>query len=222
MPDTHTDLTVPVIVEAMKLDWHASPSPTVWRKSLYRQGGEFGPVTSIVRYDAHSCFARHAHPQGEEILVLDGVFSDEHGDYPAGTFLLNPPGSAHAPFSQRGCVLFVHLKQYQGEGRVQAAVNPHATEWQAGEISGVQQKPLYRQNGFPEKMTLERWSAGTQRTLNLTDGIAELLVLDGVVETAQREYGPQTWFRLPAYSGAWQFRSAQGCAIFLRVSILFS
>ena len=217
IPDTNIDLTVPAIVQAMKLEWHASPSPTVWRKSLYRQGGEFGPVTSLVRYDAKSHFARHAHPEGEEILVLEGVFSDEHGDYPAGTFLLNPPGSAHTPFSEQGCVLFVHLKQYRGEHREQAVVDTRALAWQTGGVPDIQHLPLYQQSGFPERISLERWAPGAQRELDIKGGAAELLVVDGEVKVAQHEYGPHTWFRLPAHSGAWIFSSTPGCTVYLRL-----
>src|SRR3546814_7726014 len=104
-------------MDTAAMDWQASPSPTVWRKRLDLVDGEFSRVTSIVRYDPSSSFRAHGHPQGEEILVLDGVFSDEHGDYPAGTFLLNPAGFRHAPFSEDGCILFVKLCQFPGEGR---------------------------------------------------------------------------------------------------------
>lgn len=72
---------------------------------------EFGHTTSIVKYDPGSRFAQHHHPMGEEIFVLQGVFSDESGDYPAGTYLRNPPGSYHSPFSDQGCIIFVKLNQ---------------------------------------------------------------------------------------------------------------
>ncbi|MEL6200569.1 MAG: cupin domain-containing protein, partial [Pseudomonadota bacterium] len=68
------------------MDWSASPSGTVWRKRVHLVGPpESGQVTSVVRYQPDSSFPTHDHPEGEEILVLDGVFSDEHGDWPAGT-----------------------------------------------------------------------------------------------------------------------------------------
>jgi hypothetical protein len=214
--DTNVDLTTPVIIQAMDLPWHPSPSPTVWRKSLYRQGGEQGPVTSLVRYDADSRFAGHVHPEGEEILVLDGVLSDEHGDYPAGTYLLNPAGTGHAPFSKEGCVLFVHLRQYNGQHRKKITVDTNALTWQKTPVSGVSRKLLYSQQGYPDLITLEQWSSGVSRTLEIKEGGAELLVLDGFLENSQEKYGPYTWFRLPANSGEWHFRSGTGCTIYLR------
>src|SRR3546814_12653849 len=81
--------------------------------------------------DVCSSDLAHGHPQGEGILVLDGVFSDEHGDYPAGTFLLNPAGFRHAPFSEDGCILFVKLCQFPGEGREHLAIDTTSAEWRA-------------------------------------------------------------------------------------------
>ena len=54
-----------------------------------RVGGELARATSLVRYAPASSFERHAHSGGEEVLVLDGVFTDENGDYSAGTYLRN-------------------------------------------------------------------------------------------------------------------------------------
>jgi anti-sigma factor ChrR (cupin superfamily) len=111
----NTDMTARAVVRSADMDWQAGPSPKVWRKRLYLDGrAEDGIVTSIVRYDAGSEFRTHQHPDGEEIFVLDGVLSSEHGDYPAGTYLLNPESTRHAPFSREGCVLFVKLQQYGG------------------------------------------------------------------------------------------------------------
>jgi anti-sigma factor ChrR (cupin superfamily) len=95
LADVNADLSRRVVVDTGPMAWEPSPSGTVWRKPLYRSGGEHGPVTSLVRYAPGGTFREHAHPEGEEILVLDGVFCDEHGDYPAGPFLTNPHGSRH-------------------------------------------------------------------------------------------------------------------------------
>ena len=64
----------PVVVRTHEMDWEASPVPGVWRKPLAREAVEHGHTTSVVRYDAGSSFSTHAHPKGEEILVLEGVF----------------------------------------------------------------------------------------------------------------------------------------------------
>ena len=163
LPDRHADLRQRVRVDTTTLDWDASPSGTVWRKPLYRVGGEHGPVTSLVRYAPGGAFRPHAHPEGEEILVLDGVFADEHGDYPDGTYLLNPDGSHHAPRSDRGCLLFVRLRQYPGADRPRIVLDTTTGLWTPGPTPGIAVLPLYAQAGHPERVRLERWGPGAAR-----------------------------------------------------------
>ena len=142
-PALHGDLSRPVVVRTADQSWQPSPSGTVLRKRLHRVGpAESGQVTSIVRYQPDSSFPAHDHPEGEEILVLEGVFSDEHGDWPAGTYLLNPEGFRHAPFSKPGCLLFVKLRQYAGAGRQHVALQTGDVPWQEGAQAGIEQKLL--------------------------------------------------------------------------------
>jgi anti-sigma factor ChrR (cupin superfamily) len=89
----------PVAINTSEMEWEASPMPGVWRKPLAREAAEHGHTTSLVRYDAGSSFSPHLHPRGEEILVLEGVFSDEHGDYPAGTYILHPQSARLETFA---------------------------------------------------------------------------------------------------------------------------
>ena len=107
------DLTIPVIIQASELPWVASPAAGVDRRMLFRIGDEVARATSIVRYAPRSAFPRHTHGGGEEIVVLEGVFQDEHGDYPAGSYFRNPPGTSHVPASAEGCTIFVRLWQFR-------------------------------------------------------------------------------------------------------------
>ena len=128
------DVTKRVAIDTRAMEWAASPSPSVWRKRLHLVGGaESAQVTSVVRYSPASSFPAHDHPEGEEILVLEGTFSDEHGDWPAGTHLLNPEGFRHAPFSRQGCVLFVKLRQYAGADREYRKVDTTSAPWTPSE-----------------------------------------------------------------------------------------
>lgn len=103
----NTDFSQRCVVNTHALPWQASPSPLVERRLIERDGGEQARATSIVRYAPGAAFPAHRHDLGEEILVLEGVFSDEHGDYPAGTWLRSPDGSAHQPYSETGCLIWV-------------------------------------------------------------------------------------------------------------------
>ena len=108
----NSDFAQKAVINTADLDWNPSPISGVERKYLDRIGDELARATSLVRYSPESSFTEHIHGGGEEILVLEGTFSDEYGDYPAGTYIRNPPNSKHGPHSKEGCVLFVKLLQY--------------------------------------------------------------------------------------------------------------
>lgn len=216
VPDINADLSVRVAVDTASRRWEGSPSASVWRKPLYRRGGEFGPVTSVVRYDPGGDFRPHPHPGGEEILVLDGVFSDEHGDYPAGTYLLNPEDSVHAPRSAPGCTLLVRLRQYAGAERRQVALDTTRLPWVPGRAPGVEVRLLYRQAGFPETMGMERWAPGSTPGLEAHDDGWELFVLEGGFTDEHGTHGPGYWARAPAGSSL-RAECPSGCTVYLRL-----
>src|SRR4029078_1842625 len=118
------DLTIPVIIQASDLPWVASPAAGVDRRMLFRIGEEVARATSIVRYAPGSAFPRHTHGGGEEIVVLEGTFQDEHGNYPAGSYFRHPPGTSHIPASEVGCTIFVRLWQFRADDQAQIVRRP--------------------------------------------------------------------------------------------------
>jgi hypothetical protein len=170
-----------------------------------------------VRYEPRSRFPAHDHPQGEEILVLEGVFSDEHGDWPAGTFLLNPEGFRHAPFSEPGCILFVKLRQFPGRERSHVVVDTHKLAWEPSSIPGVACKALYRQAGFSDLMRLERWQPQADLGVISYEQGAELFVLEGGFVDEAGAYSAGCWLRLPADSQHHP-RSGGGCTLYIKRS----
>jgi len=217
LADVNADLSLRVVADTRKMAWEPSPSGTVWRKPLYRRGGEHGPVTSLVRYDAGGSFREHAHPEGEEILVLAGVFSDEHGDYPAGSFLMNPHGSRHSPGSASGCTLFVRLRQYPGNDRPRLVEDTRdPSGWRPGLVAGLSVRPLYSQGGYPENVALVRWEPGTRFQSHAHWGGEEILVLEGEFADEHGRYPEGTWLRSPHMSRHTPF-SEKGCLIYVRV-----
>ena len=204
----NADLSKRAVVRSAELDWQPSPSPTVWRKRLHLDGpAEAGRVTSVVRYDPGSAFPAHSHPDGEEIFVLDGVFSDEHGDYPAGTYLLN---------SRDGCTLFVKLRQYAGAGRMQVQMNTNALDWQHRAEGTIWQKPLYRQGGHREWTMLLKLEPGAESPFHTHPNGEEVFVIDGQFEDDDGVYPAGTWTRSPPGS-AHRVWSDKGAILFVRL-----
>ncbi|HEX7881220.1 MAG TPA: cupin domain-containing protein [Afipia sp.] len=183
------DLTIPVIIQASELPWVASPAAGVERRMLFRIGEEVARATSIVRYAPRSAFPRHTHGGGEEIVVLEGVFQDEHGDYPAGSYFRNPPGTSHVPASAGGCTIFVRLWQFR-EGDDQQIVRRPA---QAGLAPGA----IELFDDGSENVRIEYLAAGAAVTIENRRGL-EALVLDGDLTIGDRSLTAQGWIRLPA------------------------
>ena len=136
------DLEQRIVINTHQQEWIASPKAGVWRKPLAREDAEQGHATSIVRFEAGATFSEHDHPLGEEIFVLEGVFSDHTGDYGAGSYIRNPQGFIHAPFSKEGCVLFVKLHQFQSDDSQQINIDTNATPWLQGQ-GGLKVMPLH-------------------------------------------------------------------------------
>lgn len=175
--------------------WRASPSAGVERKMLDRIGDEVARATTIVRFAEGSAFAPHTHGGGEEFIVLDGVFQDEHADYPVGSYVRNPPTSRHTPRSEPGCTIFVKLWQMHADDRRHVVVDMNAVELASeDERPGVDSATLFA-DGF-ETVTKERWAPGARVALN-TAGGAELLVLNGTVVDGETELTARDWLRVP-------------------------
>ncbi|MBN1240430.1 MAG: cupin domain-containing protein [Gammaproteobacteria bacterium] len=216
MDPINGDLTIRAAARTSRLEWSPSPSRTVWRKRVHRVGpAEAGQVTSVVRYEPGATFPAHDHPDGEEILVLEGVFSDEHGDWMPGTYLLNPEGFRHAPFSRDGCLLFVKLRQYPGRNREHVVLQTYDMDWVPAEHAGVDVKPLYRQPGFTDEVRLERWRPGATPGRVAYPGGAEIFVLRGDLSDETGRFETGDWLRLPA--GARHEPSTEGgCTFYIK------
>ena len=189
----------------------------VLRRMLDRSGGETARATSIVRYAPGSHFTHHRHAGGEEILVLDGIFADEQGEYPAGTYLRNPPGSGHAPFSTTGCTIMVKLQQMHPADQLRQVIDTHRAAWVPGLVNGLDVMPLHAFGS--EHVALVRWAPGTQFQPHSHRGGEEILVLEGVFQDEHGSYPAGTWLRNPPDSvhRPW---SETGCTIWVKTGHL--
>jgi ChrR Cupin-like domain len=214
----NADFSARVVVHAARRDWVPSPVAGVGRRMLDRIGAEVARATSIVRYAPASHFSPHTHGGGEEFLVLDGVFQDEHGDYPAGWYIRNPPTSAHTPGSTPGCTLFVKLWQFAPEDRTHVRIDTGNMSFApAPDRVGVEVMPLFR--AADEDVRLERWAPGASVLLALPGG-AEVLVLEGGFEERGEHFEPQSWLRLPAGDSLQAKADPGGCRVWIKTGHL--
>ncbi len=186
-----------VVIDTNEMDWIASPAGGVLRKPLERAGQESGHATSVVRYEKGASFQRHFHPKGEEIFVLDGTFSDETGDYGKGSYIRNPPGSSHVPFSQEGCTILVKLDQFADDDNAQFVIDTTTEQWLPG-IADLQVMPLHCHND--EHVALVKWPADHIFASHRHIGGEEIFVLSGCFQDEFGSYPSNTWLRNPHLS----------------------
>jgi anti-sigma factor ChrR (cupin superfamily) len=215
----HADLTQRVVIHQHELSWTPSPVPGVERRMLDRVGDEVARATSIVRYLPGSQFTQHQHELGEEILVLEGQFSDESGDYDAGTYIKNPPGSSHAPFTKTGCLLLVKLRHMHPDDSQAQIINTRTATWYPGLVPGLSVLPL---SEFQTTHTaLVRWAPNTYFNAHRHYGGEEIFVVEGVFEDEHGRYPAGSWIRSPHLS-AHQPYSVEGCTIFVKTGHLLT
>jgi quercetin dioxygenase-like cupin family protein len=214
----NADFTKRASMHANDIAWLPSPTPGVNRRMLERIGGEVARATTIVRYDAGSKFPSHVHDGGEELFVLDGVFQDEHGDFPAGSYIRNPPQSAHAPASHEGCTIFVKLWQFDLADRTQVRIDTRNLPFnEVADRPGVSVAPLFENSR--EDVRLERWPGNASVMLAAPGGV-ELLVLDGDFTESGETFKAQSWLRLPKGSGLEAKAGPSGAQVWMKLGHL--
>lgn len=192
----NADFTQRVAVHSAATPWVPSPMPGVERRMLDRIGEEVARATSVVRYAPGSAFSAHVHGGGEEFLVLDGVFTDEHGDFPAGTYVRNPPTSSHTPSSTPGCTILVKLCQFDPEDRAHVIIaTDKLTPVPAAGRTGVAIAPLYAD--AREDVRIEVWAPDATVALDVPGGL-EAFVIDGGFVEGGDTFAAESWLRLPA------------------------
>ncbi len=218
--ELNADFSRRAVVHAARLPWVPSPMPGVERRMLDRIGNEVARATSIVRYAPASHFSPHVHGGGEEFFVLEGVFQDEHGDYPAGSYVRNPPQSSHTPGSDLGCVIFVKLWQFEPDDRTSVRIDTNTARFEAAHgRSCVERLTLFRDSR--EDVRLERWAPSSHVVLSSRGGI-EVLVLEGEFVEGQESFTSQSWLRLPPASALDAQVASSGCKVWIKTGHLAS
>ena len=212
--ELNADFSQRAVVHAARLSWSPSPVVGVERRMLDRIGDEVARATSIVRYAPDSQFSPHTHGGGEEFLVLEGVFQDEHGDYPAGSYVRNPPASSHRPGSQMGCVIFVKLWQFAPDDRAHVHIDTGKSSFlPAAGRTGVEVMPLFKD--AREDVRLERWAPEADIEMAAPGGI-EVLVLEGDFNDGAEDFAIHSWLRLPPAATLRAKVGTKGCRLWMK------
>ena len=104
-------MTNPVFIKELMTTWQDQSF------EYFRDGVEVHhirkefPAIAILRYAPGAKVPLHIHEGLETILVLEGVQSDERGDYTEGTLILNPVGTTHSVWSENGCAVLIQWEK---------------------------------------------------------------------------------------------------------------
>jgi anti-sigma factor ChrR (cupin superfamily) len=215
----NADFSERVVIRPADYQWVDSPMPGVERMMLDRIGDEVARATSIVRYAPGSVFSAHVHSGGEEFLVLEGEFGDEHHVYPTGTYVRNPIGTSHTPrVGDQGCTIFVKLHQFAADDQVQIVTQTKDAQWSQGLVPGLSVLGLHEFEG--EHVALVRWAPGTVFNPHKHWGGEEVFVIEGVFYDEHGEYPAGTWMRSPHLSAHTPYTKAEGALIYVKVGHL--
>ena len=208
-----------VVLKPSQLTPVSSPCDGVERTLLERnENSEYAISTTIVEFKPNSFFNEHVHDSGEELLVLEGTFSDEFGDYPAGTYLRNPDNTSHIPFSKDGCLIFVKLRQFMDDDSTRIVKNTNNLPWLQGLVSGLEVMPLHQYKS--EHVALVKWEPNTLFNTHKHWGGEEILVIDGVFYDEYGSYPKGSWIRSPHLSSHKPFTKSEGAIIFVKTGHL--
>ena len=212
------DFTKHEVVRPEDHDWVASPASGVERMMLDRIGEEVARATTIVRFAPMSQFDAHTHGGGEEYLVLDGVFSDEHGDYAAGTYVRNPIGTHHTPhIGSEGATILVKLHQFDPDDTAQLHLDTATLDFTPGEADGQSSALLHKHPS--ETVRLAKLAPGTQLPPHAHPRGEEVFVLSGSYSDENGSYPQGSWVRSPAGSSH-EVTSAEGCLLWIKTGHL--
>ncbi len=213
------DFKARVVISTDNLEWTPSPMPNVFRKMLDRVGDEVARATTIVKYEPHSEFSSHLHSGGEEFYVLDGVFSDEHNDYPKGSYVRNPIGTKHTPkIGAEGATIFVKLHQFESKDSEQKFIKTNTGDWLPGLVQGLSVMPLHEFEH--EHVALVKWAPNTTFNLHQHWGGEEIFVLEGTFYDEHGSYPQGTWIRSPHLSKHTPFTKDDGAIIYVKTGHL--
>jgi anti-sigma factor ChrR (cupin superfamily) len=213
------DFSKRVVIRPDDYEWVDSPMPGVERMMLDRVGDEVARATSLVRYAPNSEFSQHVHSGGEEFLVLEGEFADEHRTYPVGSYVRNPIGTAHSPsVGEQGCVIFVKLQQFEADDQSQFVIDTKNQPWSPGLIPGLEVMSLHQYER--EQVALVKWAPHTEFNEHTHWGGEEILVIEGTFFDEHGEYPAGTWIRSPHQSRHKPYTRDDGALIYVKVGHL--
>lgn len=213
--EVNADLTRHVIVHTADMAWEETGHPGIRQKRLERLNDPVkGRETLLMRLDPDTALPTMETPARMEIYVVEGAYTDEHGDHPAGTYIQYPPGFSHSPSSKAGCVLFV--KRRNGRGGEHLVIDTNRDEWQPWGHRGGKMIRFYKDDGGFEAAHIGDMRPNAQIPEHDHPGGEEIFIFGGAMADEFGVCKPGTWVRFPVGLRHTPASLDDGCKLYVR------
>jgi hypothetical protein len=198
--EVNVDFNIPVSVETKLIDWQMSSINGNNKKYFERFERTKYYITVLIQFPAGRTFRKFGHEGGMELLVLSGVFSDSDGDYGAGSYVRNPAGTYHQPFTSNGCTVLLKLGRFQPMDRKRVVIDTmnSAHRWLPVADPGVSRLALHHFS--EEDIYLYRIRSECWITFKHENHGLELFICNGSISVKGDLYVPGDWLRYPVGS----------------------
>ena len=189
------DIRKKVVVHPRNKQWTAEHSGMC--ETLYLDlVDKVKPVaTKLVRISPSSILPPEMIGGGKEVLVLEGTYNDQRGEYPTGSYMRFPPGTKQEAFTDKGCLLFVKTWQFEPTDRKRVNIDAFRAEMKRPrKRQGVVLQQLY--SDYREDVRIEHWERNHRLVIHQCNGL-EVLLLSGEFFEPSASYKPLSWVRLP-------------------------
>jgi anti-sigma factor ChrR (cupin superfamily) len=207
-----------VIVDTNALEWEKTEHRGVTKKVLERVVDPVkGRETALLRFEPGATMPTETLDRRMEIFVVDGVYSDEHGDYAQHSFIRNQPGFRHTPSSKGGCTLYVKWRvPIRSEEKERLVIDSRTAKWTPFPHRGADVLHLYRDKHGIE--TARIGNVHPEKRIPTHDHAMgeETLMLKGCLKDEQNAYTPGIWFRMPIGVPHTPYTEKDGCLMLIR------
>ncbi len=216
-PEINADCTNLVIVRPDEMVWENTGAEGVSKVVLERLNHtEFGRETVLLRLAPGTHLSPEVLKERIEIFVVEGTFSDGHGEYGPQTFVMNPPGTNYRAASASGCVLYVkHLRGFS-DGAERIVTNLETAPWTPFGDRVAEVVHFYKEPDRDVTARVGRVYPQAQIMEHDHPGGEEVLILDGVFSDQFGDGKPGTWLRYPIGLAHAPYSGPEGALIYIR------
>ena len=185
----NTDYDTAIAIEESTLAWQKDDELKVLKKIFSKDGDK---ETALIQIDKDSEYLKSTKINSVEVFVLEGVYTNEYGDFESGTYLKFTKEQESKIKTSSSCEVFkkINYEQIRDEDVV---VKMSESYWSQGQGN-------LRVMGLSENTALVLWPQNERFIEHSHWGGEEIFVLKGTFIDEHGRYSVGTWLRNPHLS----------------------